>query len=232
MKKVSILLLTIDRYHLTREYVGNALKYAGYPFELCHTDNGSKKEPEVIDLVNEWNPKVQILNDYNAGTTQSLNKMIELNPSDYYVFIGNDIELPHNWLKILVQHGELIPNSGVVGIDWRGVNKDIKILNGIEVIHTENTFGTMFISQKLRDNLGKFCEEYGTYGLWDSDYSIRAKLAGFENYYIKGIKSIHHGSDVGENTEYRKMKDESLTKSKPIFDKNVELYHKNQKLKQ
>jgi GT2 family glycosyltransferase len=86
----------------------------------------------------------------------------------------------------------------------------------------------MFIPGTLRNKLGKFCEDYGVYGLWDSDYSIRAAKAGFENYYIPGLKSDHFGNDVGENSEYRKMKDESLNKALPIFSKNREKYEKGE----
>src|SRR5688572_27561441 len=102
MTKVSILLLTIDRYHLTREYVGQALKEAGYPFELCISDNGSK-DPEIFKWCEEQNPKVYFKNGYNYGTAQSLNRMIEANPADLYCFLGNDIQLPRNWLKYAVE---------------------------------------------------------------------------------------------------------------------------------
>lgn len=224
MKKVSILLLTIDRLDLTREYVGKALEKAGYPFDLLHTDNGSKKEPEVIDLVKSWNPKVQILNDHNGGTAQSLNRMIELNPSDYYVFIGNDIKLPTDWLKKLVEHGEAIPDSGVVGIDWMNKKYPVEDFNGKPVWANPSIFGTMFISKAVRDKVGKFCEDYGVYGLWDSDYNLRVRESGFRNYYLKDMHSEHMGDDVFSKSEYRKMKDESLERAKVVFADNVKRY--------
>lgn len=224
-KKVSILLLTIDRYNMTRMYVGNALRDAGYPFELCISDNGST-DPAIFDWCALQSPKVYFKNGYNYGTAQSLNRMIEANPSDYYVFIGNDIELPKNWLKKMVEHAEAIPEHGVIGIDWRSKESEYprKVLNGIEVMSTTNVFGDMFISQSLRDKIGVFCEDYGVYSLWDSDYSIRATAAGRENFYLLNEKSHHFGNDVGENTAYRKMKDESMAKARPIFDANNAKY--------
>ena len=229
MKKVSILLLTINRYHLTKEYVGQALSQAGYPYELCITDNGST-DPLIFDWCEKQNPKIYNKNAENQGTAQSLNRMIDQNSSDYYVFIGNDIQLPNNWLKILIDHAEAIPNSGVLGYNWRGNEKDYPIinLNGKEVMSTTNTFGTTFVSQLVRDKVGKFCEDYGVYGLWDSDYHFRVRKAGFENYYIKGMSSHHFGNDVGENTPYRKMKDESASKAKPKFSENMLKYEKGE----
>lgn len=227
--KISVLLLTIDRFHLTREYVGKALREAGIPFDLCITDNGSK-DPEIFKWCESQRPTIYNKNENNQGTAQSLNRMIEQNPSDYYVFIGNDIELPFQWLKKLVDHAERIPESGVMGIDWRGKAKEYgtTTLNGLTVMPTTNVFGTMFISKALREKIGKFCEDYGPYGLWDSDYSIRATKAGFVNYYLNKESSHHFGNDVGQNTDYRKMKDDSLSKAKPIFSSNLLKYEKGE----
>lgn len=225
--KISVLLLTIDRYHLTKEYVGKALAQAGIPFELCITDNGST-QPEIFQWCEAQNPTVYNKNGENKGTAQSLNRMIEQNPSDYYVFIGNDIQLPDQWLKTLVDYAESIPESGIVGIDWRGCLKQCeqRFINGKEIRVNSNIFGTMFFSQKVREKIGKMCEDYGPYGLWDSDYALRAGYAGFTNYYLPHLTSHHFGSDVGEKTPYRKMKDESLSKAKPIFTENWEKYKK------
>jgi glycosyltransferase involved in cell wall biosynthesis len=225
-KKVSILLLCIDRYRLTKTYIEDAMRKANYPFELCISDNGSV-EPEIFQWCEEQAPNVYFKNGYNYGTAQSLNRMIEANPSDYYAFLGNDIELPNNWLKYMVENAEAIPEHGVIGIDWRGLQYDTKVINDIPVWETTNVFGDMFISQSLRDKIGKFCEDYGTYGLWDSDYSLRATAAGRTNFYLHNARSTHFGDDVGNNTEYRKMKDESLSKAKPFFDANILKYNEN-----
>ena len=198
---------------------------AGYPFELCCTDNGSK-EKEVIELVKSWNPRLHILNDHNYGTAQSLNEMIRLAPADAYVFIGNDIRMPKDWLKKLVESAEAVEDAGVIGIDWRGLTYDKELVNGVIIQNTTNVFGTMFVTQKTRDKVGEFCEEYGVYGLWDSDYSIRCRIAGLRNFYIDKLRTEHMGGDVGENTEYRKMKDASLQKAQPLFNANHEEYKK------
>ena len=228
--KVNILLLTIDRYHLTADFVGEALSNAGYPFELCCTDNGSK-DMQVIELVKSWNPKLHILNSYNKGTAQSLNEMIRQAPADAYVFIGNDIRMPKDWLKKLVEAAQAVEDSGVIGIDWRGLTYDKEVVNGVTIQNTTNVFGTMFVTQKTRNKVGEFCEDYGVYGLWDSDYSIRCRIAGLRNFYIDKLKTEHMGSDVGENTEYRKMKDKSLQAAQPIFNANHEEYKKGNYIK-
>lgn len=224
-KKVTILLLCIDRYNLTQKYIGDAMNNAGYPFELAISDNGSV-EPKIFEWCEQQNPKVYFKNGYNYGTAQSLNRMIEANPSDYYAFLGNDIELPKDWLKLMVEHAEAIPDHGVIGCDWRNLQYQTKVINDKTVWIDDKIFGDMFISQSLRNKIGKFCEDYGTYGLWDGDYSLRATAAGRTNFYLHGLHSTHFGDDVGSNTAYRKMKNESLTKAQPIFKENVLKYSK------
>ena len=58
----------------------------------------------------------------------------------------------------------------------------------------------------------------------DSDYGLRLTQLGFKSYYIKGLQSQHLGHDVGEQTEYRKMKDEGLNKAGEIWSLYTELY--------
>lgn len=235
MATVSILLLTLsdpktqklDRFHPCREYVGEALRNAGHPFDLCITDQGSTN-PEQMVWNEVQNPKVYNRNTENAGTAQALNRMIEQNKTDHYVFIGNDIQLPEHWLRKFMDYASKIPESGVIGINWRGAEK-IKPgdLNGHRVsypIGRDAVFGTMFIPGTVRERIGKFCEDYGPYGLWDGDYSIRAAKAGFINYYLPGVTSHHFGSDVGEESEYRKMKDASISKAAPVFEANKQKY--------
>jgi glycosyltransferase involved in cell wall biosynthesis len=221
--KVNVLLLTIDRYHLTEDFVGKALQNAGYPFDLCCTDNGSKDE-RVIELVNSWKPALHILNKENKGTTQALNEMIRQKPADAYVFIGNDIRMPNGWLRELVGAAKTIPDAGVIGIDWRGLQYDKVNYNGLVVKDSLNIFGTMFHTQVARNKVGEFCEEYGPYGLWDSDYALRCHYAGLKNFYLDNLMTEHMGGDVGEQSEYRKMKDASLAAARPKFDANLEKY--------
>lgn len=226
--KVSVLLLTINRWGLTSNYVGSALANAGIDFDLCISDNGST-EPEIFDWCEKQNPKIYFKNGYNYGTAQSLNRMMDANPSDYWVFIGNDIRLEPNWLRTFVQYAEKTKDkAGVIGMDWRGLNYDTVKINDTDVWGTSNVFGTMFITKELREKIGDFCEEYGVYGLWDSDYSIRAASAGLQNFYIPNVRSHHFGNDVGENSAYRKMKDESLKNAQPIFNANWEKYKQGQ----
>jgi hypothetical protein len=45
------------------------------------------------------------------------------------------------------------------------------------------------------------------------------------------MRSEHIGHDVGNGTEYRGMKDESLAKGKQIWDKNQDRYYKQKDIR-
>jgi hypothetical protein len=61
----------------------------------------------------------------------------------------------------------------------------------------------------------------------DSDYGLRLTQLGFKSYYIKGLQSSHIGHDVGEQTDYRKMKDEGLNKAGEIWSEYTKLYEES-----
>ena len=222
--KVTILLLSINRLDELNQFIIPALKNTGIDYQIAISDNGST-DKRVIDWCEARNPIVFFNNGRNYGTAQSLNRMIDATAdSDYWVFIGNDISLPNNWLKSLIETMEQIPSSGVVGIDWRGIQYETKTINGIEVWDTSNVFGTMCISKSCREKIGAFTEDYGVYGLWDSDFSKRCRIAGLDIYYLKDLRSAHEGHDVGDKSDYRLMKDKSLQEAQPLFNINNQIY--------
>jgi len=201
--KVSIMILCIDRYDHTKEYVGNALRDAGYPYELLIADNGSK-DTNIFDWQDKQRPKMLTRHGYNKGTTQALNQLMAFNPSDAYVFLGNDIQMPLNWLREMVTAYENLPNAGMIGIDWRNQAKRMAKLmtpTGYVYIPTDYVFGSTFIPQTALDKVGSMCEDYGVYGLWDSDFAIRCKIAGLQNIYLDKLTTEHKGDDVGEKSE-------------------------------
>lgn len=214
--KVSLILLTIDRYEMTRKVLSTILPNAGYEYELLVCDNGSK-DHRVIDYIKSLNPAVHILHDENKGMQYSQNLLLTKATGDYLCFIGNDIMLPNGWLKELVVMNQNIPDSGISGI-WCVMHKpDITVVNGNKIRQNESVFGTMFFNRAWFEKVGYVCEYFSPYGMDDSEYSFRSTRLGFRNYYLANKFSQHIGHDVGENSEYRKMKDLALSKAEQLF---------------
>lgn len=132
---------------------------------------------------------------------------------DAIVTCANDIVMPFDWLKRMVQAAEAIPNTGMCGIHTvEGLEPEEEI-NGIRLHRSFTAFGNVLIPMKAIDTIGGFNEDYDPYGMQDADFAYRLNKTGFVNYYLHGLKADHVGNDVGQQTEYRKMKDKGLAES-------------------
>lgn len=223
MSLVSILLCTIDRYDLTRECVGGALANADYPFEFLCTDNASQ-DKRVIDYIASLNPAYHRLNEVNEGYPVAMNQMMLRAKGEYFVLLDNDTAVPPGWLRRLVETFESIPNSGQAAL-WSLMEKhEPRELNGVLVRPGDWVFGVRLFHKSLMWKIGCICEDYGVYGLDDGDWSHRIRLAGLHQYYLHGIEAEHKGWDIGEQSQYRKMKDDCLAAHGEILKRNVEKY--------
>lgn len=159
------------------------------------------------------------------GIAAALNEGID-KTKEYEVvaFCGNDILMPHNWLAMAVHHIQQIPETGMCGIHCVETLPPLETINGLQVHPTWATFGNVIIPRKAIDSVGYFNEAFDPYGMQDSDYGLRLTKHGFKNYYIRDLQSQHLGHDVGEQTDYRKMKDEGLNKAGEIWGKYTKMY--------
>jgi GT2 family glycosyltransferase len=223
--KISILLNTIDRYELTKQCLTAALDRANYDnYELLVCDNGSTDQ-RVISLVESFQPVYFRQNPKNEGNYQMLNQLMLRADGDAFCVIDNDIMLPESWLFELVRLHEIIPDSGVSGIECVVKNGQEAVIAGQNVLQTAGAvFGLKFFSKALVDAIGYFCEDYGTYGLGDTDFGMRAQYAGYENYYLAGMKSEHRGVGQYDSGEYRKHKTENIKQHQKVLGKNLRRY--------
>ncbi len=229
---VSVLLNTIDRFELTVQCIGPALESAGYPLELLCVDNGSS-DKRVIEYIASLRPIYHRLNETNEGCAQMHNQMLLRAHGDLFCLLDNDIEIkrPH-WLRDLVEVYQDVPDSGVAGIHSEKLSpeKHDAVSIGGRTIHLaippkeDAVFGTRMFGREVLKKVGYFCEDYGTYSLCDNEYNSRVHHSGFKNYYIDGPSGLHLGTDVGDGSAYRRMKDESMHKAGPVFTANMARY--------
>ena len=206
---VSYLMNCIDRFPKTANITEDNIKNAGYPIdEIIISDNGSTQQ-EIKDWAQGF-ATTFIDNSQNIGNAQGHNNMLKEAKGDFFVIAGNDIELPKGWLKAAIEMASDY-HVGLVGFDWRGENltnryKSLKLTEGCP-------FGTWVFSRRVLERVGYF-NEWSKYGLWDSAYALRCKHAGYLNGYLINHPSKHKGEDVGEDSDYRRMKNEELKKAK------------------
>lgn len=196
--KVAVVFLDYQRHDHTQRAL-ESMHNAGYPFDLF-----------TIDM---------------KGIAAALNEGLEKAWNyDAMVKFDNDIVMPNGWLKQMVNYASTIPNTGSCGIHCVEGTGSPEHVNGLAINRIPTAFGNVLIPAKAFREAGYFSKEYDPYGMQDSDYAYRLSKLGFIHYYIPGMTSTHIGHDVGQNTEYRKMKDEGLSKSQDIWDKLTAWY--------
>ena len=196
--KAAIVLLDYLRHTFTDQCVQSFHK-GNYPFDLFRIDR--------------------------LGIAAALNEGIDMTREyDAVAFCGNDILMPDNWLLIAVEHIMAIPETGMCGIYCVEKLPPLETINGKQVHPTWATFGNVIIPRKAIDAVGYFNQAFDPYGMQDSDYGLRLSKMGFQSYYIKDLQSQHLGHDVGELTDYRKMKDEGLNKAGEVWGKYTKMY--------
>lgn len=187
--KVNIIFLDYHRHEFTKQVKDRNFNNAGHPFDHV-----------TIDM---------------KGISAAINKGIQQSRHyDAIVTMANDILMPDNWLKEMVNAATIIHNTGMAGIHCVEKLPEIKEINGLNVHPNFTAFGNVLIPMIAINSIGYFNPDYDPYGMQDADYAYRLNNSGFINYYLCGLKSEHIGADahLNERSDYRKMKDEGLQK--------------------
>ena len=196
---INVILLDYDRHDFTQRVKDVNFNNAGYPFDFT-----------IIDM---------------KGISRALNYGIfQSRTYDAVVTMANDILMPNSWLERMVQAMITIPNSGMIGIHTVESISEPTTINGLQVHIQEAAFGNVLIPMKAIDKIGYFNEAYDPYGMQDRDYSYRLQMTGHLNYYLSGLRAEHIGHDVGQDTPYRKMKDEGLSKCDYLWARETGKY--------
>lgn len=199
--RVRVILLDYLRHDHTENALRTNTLRAKYPFDLIKIDMKGLSAA------------------FNEGLKDSLDY-------DAVVFMANDIELPERWLADMVHYATHIPNTGTIGFHTVESLPNPKEVNGLKIWEVLCAFGDTLITKQAIDKVGFFNTDFDPYGTQDYDYSWRVSKVGLLNYYIPG-EAIHVGHDVGNGTEYRKMKDESLARAHAKANHWFQWYEKN-----
>lgn len=211
--RVAIIFLDYQRHEHSKKALGN-LTNAGYPFDLFTVDKKG-----IAAALNEG--IYSCINPLISGEIygKQLLKVASCKYDSIFT-MANDIIMPDNWLLRMVQ--SIIPGkTGIVGVHT------VETLQPKDEHGNHPTmmpFGNVLIMKEVIEKIGFFNTDHDPYGMQDSDYGYRASKCGFYNYYIPNAKAEHIGHDVGNGTEYRKMKDDGLAIAGEKYNKWIAHY--------
>ncbi|MFW9876815.1 MAG: glycosyltransferase family 2 protein [Candidatus Thorarchaeota archaeon] len=244
MIDTTLMMVTYNRLDLTQKTIDNLLKNTKHPCSLVVVDNGSKDDtPKYLqelqqncndDLLGAIKNVELILLPENKGIAEGRNRALkkadELK-TKWYCTIDNDVQVPDGWLGKCIQVLSKNRNYGGIGVNMENIPYSLVTKNGCYFQDKpKGNLGTacMVFSKNLHKMIGFFSMEYGVYGLEDSDFGMRTRVAGFKLGYIKEM-GIHIGADEDEKNEYRKFKTKQHSDYLVLFKQNCARYFNNQK---
>jgi GT2 family glycosyltransferase len=238
-----LMMVTYDRLDLTKKTVAALSSSTKHPFSLVIVDNGSSDgTPEYLKKLKlassmmapgrDKDPlkEVELIllpenKGIAIGRNLALKKADELKPT-WYCTIDNDVQLPNGWLEDSIKILESNKGYGAIGVNFEPKSYPLVTHNGcVFQDKPAGNLGTacMVFRKQLHQMIGFFNTEYNKYGLEDSDFGIRARVANFKMGYVEKM-GIHLGEDNGEVNEYRKFKTQQHDELVDAFKKNCGLY--------
>ena len=211
MEKVILMMVTYNRLELTKKTLSSLEKTCN-PFpDIVIVDNCSTDGTVdyLIEFMKDKKGRL-ILNADNEGIGKGRNQALwaaDQMGAEYYCTIDNDVELPVGWLEDCVGILKAAPQYGAIGVNFEPQSYPLVKVGDYEFqSKPQGNLGTacMVFGKKLHGAIG-FFKVYGTYGLEDSDFGMRARFFGFKLGYLKE-NGIHLGVGEYDTGEYRKWK--------------------------
>lgn len=185
-KKVSIIMLSLNRFPDTKKAIKNIFRYTKIPFELIILDNNSKAVvcKKLNKLVKKYHSNIKLLfEDTNLGCAGGRQKALQYATGDYIFFVDNDICVLPNYMENLIHRIEESPMNVAVCCKVILPNGKIQFNGGnmlIEdgfAIYSLIDAGLPFNSPETKSFLD--CEWIpGGATLWKKEYLFRFPIDG------------------------------------------------------
>lgn len=214
-KLVSIIIVTKDRKKELLECLDSYLASSYKNLEIIIVDNASR--PPVLTWLPKKYKKIKLItNDINLGAAEGRNRGLESSFGDYVIFTDDDAYADKDMVKELVWVFEHNKKAGIVQplvYDkqkknmFQGAGHDINLTTGrvkawgVSEIDRGQYQGlrevpmcgcVWMVRRSLFDKIGNYDEDYFI-PYEDSDFSLRARKAGFKLYCYSKAKTWHQG---------------------------------------
>jgi len=215
--KVSVVVLTYNRYEKTKQCIENLLKYSGdIPFRLILLDNGSEDQ-SILQLFQsvEYEDTTIVHFEKNAYSVTAVNEVFGMIDTEYVVVIANDIIVTENWLSNLLKCAEENKDAGMIcPVSTNISNDQMETLGGFssleemqEKAEKFNISNKNLWEEKIRliptatlyrseifDQVGKFDVGF-LHDFGDDDFSFRIRRGGYKLILCRDT-FVHHNHNT------------------------------------
>lgn len=249
--KVAIVTINWNGLNDTKKCIESAKKINYNNYEIVVVDNGSKNDE--AQKIRQAYPGVTVLeNEENLGFTGGCNTGIKhalKEKADYILLLNNDATVEKNFLRPLVEFYESEPRAGLVSPlilysdkktiwysggtvkSWAGIvrmqNKGAAVSEARlpkEPYMTGFACGAgLLISSRLVKKIGMLDDAYFAY-YEDSEWSYRARRAGYESYVVPGSLIYHEKSastGKGGRNKFGKIPAYYLARNGMLFSSQI-----------
>ena len=237
-KLVSIIVLTYNKWELTKACLESIDLHTAWPHEIVVVDNASSDgtPEELTNWAASGENRRVVLSAENLGFAGGNNLGIENASGEYFILLNNDTEVADGWLPPLIRVLEHEPRVGIVGpatnnsgnearVDLRaskGKSLDTAVAAFIggtppQFLETNSVaFFCVALRRETVNEIGVLDTAYGIGMFEDDDYCQRLKQAG----YVTGVcfqSFVFHHMSASFN-EMGEAKTQLFEKNKAIFE--------------
>ncbi len=200
--RCDIIIPVWNQLDFTKECVDAIDKNTRYPYRMIIIDNGSDAPTReyLLGLKKRFSDRfVLITNDKNMGYVIAVNQGLEASDAPYVCVFNNDTLPAPGWLENMVDFAQNHPDVGLInpqcdGHGNRSIDEHARYLGKLKGLYMEMNQCQgfcMLIKRELIDRIGRLDEAFGIGGYDDTDYSMRAHVAGYKSVAIKDAYVYH-----------------------------------------
>jgi GT2 family glycosyltransferase len=203
-----VIVLTWNKKKLISEFIESFVKNTSLAVRLIIIDNGSSDGTGdyLKGLIDTDNVRFKVvLNKDNLGFVDGMNQGMEIAGADYVCLANNDLNFTRGWLDEVIRVfktdnriGILNPNSNTHGAGPKKGESLQEYAQGLLKDYGGRFFEMPFCSgfcmvirKEVISKVGGFSPEFAPMFFEDSDYSLKAKKAGYLTGMAKGAYVWH-----------------------------------------
>lgn len=203
--KCDIIIPVWNQPEVTGACVEHITRNTRYPYRLILIDNASERTAKeyLEGLSAASGGKIRLIrNEENLGYVKAVNQGLRISSAPYVCMMNNDTLPGEGWLSELVEFfgkhpeaGLLNPASGGHLVSGAGVNEYARKLAGAnkgKFMEMNQCQGwCMLVKRDVIEKIGYLDERFGLGGFDDTDYSMRAHLAGYKSVCVHSSYVYH-----------------------------------------
>jgi len=189
----------------TRECIEHVMENTAFPYRLILVDNASAAETRdyLEGLKDKKNVDIALIkNKENLGFIKAVNQGLKISDAPYVCVLNNDTLPASGWLSELVEFAEKHSDVGLLNPLCGGhIQRNMTVNEYASFISASNKNKymemnqcqgfAMLIKRDLIEKIGRLDEKFGMGGFDDTDYSMRAHLAGYRSVCVYSSYVYH-----------------------------------------